>query len=193
VVAVPSPDRVENSLPARARDGAAATADGDANSGSPSRTEIDAVMLGAQLLVAISAQSVAAVETEVSLPQLRLLVILASRGAQSLNEVARNLEIHASNATRACDRVVEAGLVRRQDDPNDRRLLQLTLTRRGEQLVERVMDHRRRHIEQLLAQMPSDQRAALAEAMRAFAASGAETLERAAWRAGWTTAGTDDG
>jgi hypothetical protein len=65
----------------------------------PTRDEIDAVMLGAQLLVAVTGQSLAAVEADVSLPQLRVMVILASRGPQSPKSVARQLAIHPSNRT----------------------------------------------------------------------------------------------
>lgn len=160
---------------------------GRTGNGNPSRAEVDAVMLGAQVMVAVTAQSVAAVESEVSLPQLRVLVILASRGPQSLNSVARSLEIHPSNATRACDRLVEAGLIRREEDANDRRLLQLILTPRGERLIHRVMDHRRKHVVDLLRQVPSRERGQLALTLRSLAAAVGETLEQAAWQSGWTT------
>jgi hypothetical protein len=55
-----------------------------ANGARPSAGEVEAVMWAAQLLVAISARSLAAIEAEVSLPQLRVLVIPASQGPQSL-------------------------------------------------------------------------------------------------------------
>lgn len=160
---------------------------GPPGNGTPSRAEVDAVMLGAQVMVAVTAQSVAAVESEVSLPQLRVLVILASRGPQSLNSVARSLEIHPSNATRACDRLVEAGLIRREADANDRRQLELILTQRGERLIHRVMDHRRKHVVDLLRQVPEHEREQLASTLRALASAVGETLEQAAWQSGWTT------
>jgi DNA-binding MarR family transcriptional regulator len=97
----------------------------------------------------------------VSLPQLRVLVILASRGPQSPNSVARQLEIHPSNATRACDKLADSGLLTRHEDPDDRRLLQLTLTRRAEHLLEKIMDHRLQQISQLLAQVPPRAQATL--------------------------------
>lgn len=158
----------------------------------PSPAEVDAVMLGAQVMVAVTAQSIAAIEAEVSLPQLRVLVILASRGPQTLNAVARSLEIHPSNATRACDRLVDAGLLRRAEDTNDRRQLRLTLTPSGERLVHRVMDHRRSHVEDLLRRVPPLQRAQLAGALRALGAAAGERLERAAWQSGWTTTTSPD-
>lgn len=154
----------------------------------PKAEEVEAVMLGAQLLVAVAAQSLAAVESEVSLPQLRVLVILASRGPSSLNEVARSLGIHPSNATRACGKLADAGLISRREDPADRRLLHLSLTPAGERLLERVMDDRRRRIEELLAGVPSASRSQLATGLRLLATQRGDTLDQAAWQSGWATA-----
>jgi DNA-binding MarR family transcriptional regulator len=61
------------------------------------------------LLVAIRAQSVAAVDDVVTLPQLRVLVMVSSRGPLNLGAVAAGLGVHLSNATRAVDRMVRAG------------------------------------------------------------------------------------
>jgi DNA-binding MarR family transcriptional regulator len=153
----------------------------------PSRAEVDAVMLAAQLLVSVTAQSVASVEPEISLPQLRVLVILASRGPQSLGTVARLLDVHPSSATRACDRLVSSGLLTRNENPADRRQLRLELTATGRRLIQDVMNHRRQQIEELLRRIPAEERAALTLALRALAAAGGETLDRAAWLSGWTT------
>ena len=108
----------------------------------------------------------------VTTPQLRVLVFLGFRGPQNLGGVARELGVHASNATRTCDRLVVAGFVSRRDDPADRRFLQLDLTPKGRELVETVMEHRRRAIADVISSMPADSREAVAEAMAAFADAG---------------------
>ena len=51
---------------------------------------------------------------EVTLPQYRALVVLASRGPQRIVDLAGFLDVTASTATRMCDRLVRKGLVRRQ-------------------------------------------------------------------------------
>jgi DNA-binding MarR family transcriptional regulator len=140
-----------------------------------------------QRMVAISARSLAAIEAEVSLPQLRVLVILASQGPRSLNAMAHTLGIHPSNVTRACDRLVAAGLVRRDGDPTDRRLLALRLTAAGTELIEKVMRHRRAQVEQLLTAVPAGQRRSLARVLGALAATTGDTFDQAAWQAGWAT------
>lgn len=149
--------------------------------------EVDAVMLAARVLVGVSARSVAMVEDEVTLPQLRLLVMVMSRGPLNLAAVADGLGIHPSNATRACDRLVAAGLLDRRDNPADRRNLLLELTPSGRELVVRVMAHRRVAIAEILDRMPAGRRRALTNVLRSFAAAAGELPHRDVWALGWTT------
>ncbi len=154
---------------------------------SPSAEEIDAVMLAARVLIAVTAQSVASVEDEVTLPQLRVLVMIASRGPHNLTAVAQGLGVHASNATRTCDKLVDAGLIHRSDDPTDRRNLVLQLTQSGQQLVATMTERRRAAIAKVLAKMPSRLRHNLLPALLAFAEAADEIPLRRAWALGWTT------
>lgn len=151
--------------------------------------DVEAVMLAARVLIGVSAQSVAAVEDLVTLPQLRVLVMVSSRGSLNLGAVAAGLGVHPSNATRAVDRLVVAGMLSRKDDPTDRRNLVLELTPEGRALVERVMSERRAAVAQILARMPASRRRALVPVLRAFAAAGGEVPADAVWSLGWTTAG----
>lgn len=144
-------------------------------------------MAAARVLVAVSAQSMAAVESDVTLPQFRVLVMVASRGPLNLHAAAAGLGVHPSNATRACDKLVGAGLLVRTEDPTDRRNLVLELTATGRELVQAVMDYRRSVIEGVLERMPHRDLRHLAPAMASFAAAGDELAERGAWSVGWTT------
>ncbi|MEN3300637.1 MAG: hypothetical protein V7633_2695 [Pseudonocardia sp.] len=144
-------------------------------------------MAAARVLVGVSAQSVAAIEDTVTLPQLRILVMVASRGPLNLGAVAAGLRVHPSNATRAVERLVVAGLLSRDDDPADRRNLQLRLTDAGRDLVATVMDSRRAAIAGILERMPARRRRTLAAALRSFADAGDEVSEDIVWSVGWTT------
>jgi DNA-binding MarR family transcriptional regulator len=149
--------------------------------------EVDAVMAATRVLVALSARSVAGLDGQITLPQFRVLVMVASTGPVNLGAVARALGVHPSNATRACDRLVGAGLLDRRDDPGDRRNLTLDLTAAGRALVRRVMDDRRAAIAEILARMPDEQRRALAPVLESFAAAGGEVPPTDVWALGWTT------
>lgn len=151
--------------------------------------DVDAVMVAARVLVGVSARSVAAIDDIVTLPQLRVLVMVASRGPLNLGAVARGMGVHPSNATRACERLVVAGLLDRRDDPADRRNLLLELTMAGHELVERVMTFRRAAVSEILDRMPPARRRALVPVLRSFAAAGGEVPDDAVWSLGWTTDG----
>jgi DNA-binding MarR family transcriptional regulator len=153
----------------------------------PASEQVDAVMLAARVLVGVTASSFTAIEDIITLPQLRVLVMISSRGPLNLAAVAEGLGVHPSNISRACDRLVGAGLLDRSDDPNDRRNLVLTLTDDGRRLLGQVNRQRRAHIEGILARMPRSSRESLVPALRAFADAADEHAEPNAWLLGWTT------
>ena len=136
--------------------------------------QADAVMRAARVLVGVVAQSVAEVEDVVSLPQLRVLVLVADRGSLNLGQVAEALGVHPSNATRIVERLAVAGLLHRTEQPTDRRYLSLELTDRGHDVVQQVMAHRRTSILEVMAQMTGPQRRALARALETFAKAAGE-------------------
>ena len=152
----------------------------------PEATEqVDAIMVALQALVGVAAQSVAAVEDRVTLPQLRVLVLIASRGTMNLNALAEAMDVHASNASRSCDRLVAAGLLRRTESPLDRRNLVLELTDEGQALIEGLVQHRREAITEVLDRVPQSRRRALVNAMQAFGKAAGEVPAGNAWKLGW--------
>jgi len=147
------------------------TAGGPESIPEPSSREVEAVMRAADTLLRVVARSVAEVEDVVNTPQLRVLVLIHTRGPQNLGAVAAELGVHASNATRICDRLVAGNLLERREDPADRRYVRLELTAKGEDLVNSVLEHRRQAIAEVISRMPSGRRPALAAALEAFAAA----------------------
>lgn len=143
-------------------------------------------MEGAQVLVGVVAHSLAGAGDTVTLPQLRVLVMVHRHGQLNLAAVATGLGVHASTASRTCDPLVKAGLLGRADDPCDRRHLALTLTPQGQQLVDSVLDHRREAIRELLRRMPPARREHLADAMGEFAKAAGDYPSVHAAELGWT-------
>jgi len=148
---------------------------------------LDALLLASRTLVAISAQSIAAVLDEVDPVQFRVLVVVASRGPCSLGGVAEAVGLHVSTASRTCDRLVAMGLLDRASSPADRRNLELTLTPDGAALVGRVLRARRAALEPVLGKLGPRQQRRLTTALRDFAEAAGEPSDRALWAMGWTT------
>jgi DNA-binding MarR family transcriptional regulator len=71
---------------------------------------------------------------ELTLPQYRLLALLADGAAMS-SALAERLAVKPPTVTSVVDGLVGRGLVERQPDPNDRRRLPLALTTDGAALV----------------------------------------------------------
>ncbi|HJP80264.1 MAG TPA: MarR family transcriptional regulator [Pseudonocardiaceae bacterium] len=134
----------------------------------------DAVLTASRLLVAVSARSIAAVEESITLPQFRLLVVLSTRGAVKLMQVAEQLGVAPSTATRMVDRLVSTGLVDREINPNSRREVVLSLSPAGQAVVRQVTQRRRRDIARIVGRMPEPQRQGLVDALEAFTEAGGE-------------------
>jgi DNA-binding MarR family transcriptional regulator len=143
----------------------------------PSSGQVEAVLSALRALVAVAAASIAEVDDVVTVPQLRVLVMLHTRGPMNLAAVAAALAVNPSNASRTCDRLSKAGLLDRRDLPADRRNVTLTLTGAGRRLVDKVIRHRRAAIERALRKMPAPQRERLAEDLSAFAAAAGEPVD----------------
>ncbi|MGI8882094.1 MAG: MarR family winged helix-turn-helix transcriptional regulator [Jatrophihabitans sp.] len=136
--------------------------------------QIEAVLDASRVLVAVSSQSLSAVDEGVTLTQFRVLVILASRGPLDLNALADHMGVHPSNATRACDKLVALQLVERNEDPADRRRLLLAPSAAGTRLLRSVSAQRRKAIRGVVAKMRPQSRRHLGQVMRDFATAGGE-------------------
>jgi DNA-binding MarR family transcriptional regulator len=145
---------------------------------------IDAVLSASRVLVAVAARSLGDVAEQVTLTQYRTLVVLASRGPQSLADLAEAADVTPPTATRMCDRLIKKGLVTRRHERGDRRLIRLTLTTKGYELVEAVTKRRRVEIANLLQAIPSEQQAALVDSLQRLTAAAGEVPEQD-WSTGW--------
>jgi len=145
---------------------------------------VDAVLSASRVLVAVAARSLGDVAEEVTLTQYRTLVVLASRGPQSLAALAEAIDVTPPTATRMCDRLVRKGLVLRRHGRGDRRLVRLSLAEKGQVLVDAVTERRRAEITDLLKAIPKEQQTALVDSLRRLSAAAGEVPEQD-WSAGW--------
>lgn len=162
-----------------------ATSDPGADHRAETTEQVAAIMPALQALVGVAAQSVTEVEDRITLPQLRVLVLLSTRRAWNLNALAAAMDVHPSNASRAVERLVVAGLVRRTESSADRRNLVLEPTEEGARLIETLVEHRRAAIASVLERVPVERRGALVEAMRGFGDAAGEVSAGRAWKLGW--------
>jgi DNA-binding MarR family transcriptional regulator len=112
----------------------------------------------------------------VSLPQFRVLVVLAGSGPLRMGALAQRVGAVPSTFSRSLDRMEHGGWVRREQSPDSRREVLVHLTPHGENLVAHVTDRRRQEIASILAQLKPDDRRAVGRAFALFAAAAGEPL-----------------
>ncbi len=67
--------------------------------------------------------------------QINLLRRLDQRGPMRMSDLAEGLDLTQSGCTAMVDRALQINLVERYRDPNDRRVVRVTLTRKGVQML----------------------------------------------------------
>jgi DNA-binding MarR family transcriptional regulator len=122
----------------------------------------------------VLATSVANDNSGVSAAQLRVLGVVDQAGSVNLTQLAVALHTAPSSASRLCDRLEAADLLRRTADERDRREVWLVLTPTARRLLDGLGRQRQETIAAVLRRMSPDDRAALLQGLSAFArASGA--------------------
>ena len=89
-------------------------------------------------------------------------------------DLAGALDVTPSTAGRMCDRLVRKGLVRRHRARADRRVVQVSITPAGRQVVDQATARRRVFLAAILAKLPAEQQLAVAAALESFAAAAGE-------------------
>jgi DNA-binding MarR family transcriptional regulator len=147
---------------------------------------VDAVLRASRVLVSVAVRSLAGADHEVTLPQYRALVVLASRGPQRPSSLAEALAVHPSTVTRLCDRLVAKRLVQRRESATNRREVSITLTAEGRRLVDAVTARRRLEIAEIVDRVPAAERATMVHALHALGEAAGEP-DDASWFTGRDT------
>jgi len=103
---------------------------------------------------------------ELSFPQVMLLLLIAEKGSVSAGEIARDMYVTQGVITRMADRLLDKGLIERKRDPEDRRVVKLTLTPRGKAMAARVERKRIEDLKAVLRGIPHAEREMLIAILR---------------------------
>jgi DNA-binding MarR family transcriptional regulator len=128
------------------------------------------------------------VSADVTLVQLRVLVLLRGRGDLTMSQLAAALDVNPSTITRLCDVLVDKRMIRRRQGPPNRRIVFASLTATGERLIQQVLDRRGVLIDDALARLAPVARRRVTQAMMELAAALDDSCDHA-WSLGWVDAG----
>ena len=139
---------------------------------------MDAVLTASRTLIGVATRSLGSAAEETTLAQYRTLVVLASRGPQRMVDLASALAVTPSTAGRMCDRLLRKGLIRRHRARADRRVVLVSITTAGREVVDQATARRRALIADILSRLPVARQAAVAGALEEFAAAAGEIPDR---------------
>jgi DNA-binding MarR family transcriptional regulator len=89
--------------------------------------------------------------------QVKSLFFITNHGSTNFKKLATALEVTPSNLTGVIERLVEQGLVSRKENPDDRRMLLLKATEKGESLVAELRERRLSYLNKALADLSSEE------------------------------------
>ena len=98
-----------------------------------------------------------AADGQVTASQMKLLKLVAMTDSYTLGDVASFLRVSNAAASKAVDRLVRRGLLRRTEDQRDRRVVHLRLTQAGLRLLTAYESARQRKLQSIFVQFPPEE------------------------------------
>ena len=114
--------------------------------------------------------------TGLSMPQFGILMQLHYRGNCGVSDIGERFDITNAAASQLIDKLVQSGLIQREEDPSDRRAKLLNLTDKGRNLIQRGLEGRYRWVDQLAGKLSPEERETVSEALKIMSQA-AEELE----------------
>lgn len=110
-------------------------------------------------------------QVSLTIPQYKTLLYVSSKGGTSPGKLANALNVTAANVTGIVDRLVDGGLLSRQETPEDRRTLTLRTTKKGETMLTDLRGRRSSTMRNTLTPMPESELECLVEGLSYLAKS----------------------
>jgi DNA-binding MarR family transcriptional regulator len=99
------------------------------------------------------------------MPQFSILMQLHHKGPCGMSQVSNRFDITAAAASQLVEKLVQAGYLDRAEDPADRRAKLLTLSAKGEKLIQQGTEERYRWMDDLTSKLSREEQAKVVEAL----------------------------
>ena len=109
---------------------------------------------------------------DLTLPQVKVLMVVGAGGETRMSEIGRGLGASASTATGIVDRLAERRLVERVRDAQDRRVVRVRLTATGEETLAQIAALTNARMRELLVRLTSDELETVRRAMELLTEAG---------------------
>ena len=113
------------------------------------------------------------------MPQFSVLMQLHHRGPCGMSEISERFDITAAAASQLTEKLVQGGYIERTEDPNDRRAKLIQLTDSGVELIEAGIKERYRWMDELVSNLPPEDRPSVSEALKVLTEAARRLDEKA--------------
>ncbi|MBI4181054.1 MAG: MarR family transcriptional regulator [Chloroflexi bacterium] len=117
-------------------------------------------------------------DLDLTIGQLKSLFFIDFEGSTNFKRLANALRVTPPNVTGIIDHLVEQGLVSREENPENRRMLLLKTTDRGKALVSKLRASVISRISDILTQLTSEELSALAQGLTALTRAAEHNKEK---------------
>ncbi len=115
---------------------------------------------------------------DLSTPQLKVVLLLLVQGPSRMSVISATLGVSLATGTGVVDRLVERGIVVRQGDPEDRRVVLCRLSPKGEKMLVGLWKLAREHAEMMFRSLSEEKIMAVRAGLEALLEAGAATKDQ---------------
>jgi len=115
---------------------------------------------------------------DLSTPQLKVVLLLLVNGPCRMSVIASALGVSLATGTGVVDRLVERGIVDREGDPEDRRVVLCRLSSKGEKMLLGLVQLARNHAEMMFRSLSLEKLMAVRAGLEALLEAGEATKDQ---------------
>jgi DNA-binding MarR family transcriptional regulator len=104
-------------------------------------------------------------DSGLSMAQFSIIMQLHYRGSCTISDISERFETTSAAASQLAEKLVQAGFMQRAEDPTDRRSRLLTLSPKGQDLVEQSIRERYRWVEELGSHLAPEEQQKIIEGL----------------------------
>src|SRR5690349_2764947 len=97
-------------------------------------------------------------QSGLSMPQFGILMQIHYRGNCGISDISNRFDITSAAASQLVDKLVQSGLVQREEDPHDRRAKLLNLTEKAKEMIRHGTEGRYRWVEDVSQKLSAQER-----------------------------------
>lgn len=105
-------------------------------------------------------------KNKLSITEFSVLEVLYQKGKQTIQQIGNCILISSGSMTYVIDKLEQKGLIKRNDCPDDRRVIHVTLTDDGNELMKEIMPKHHRLVDDMFDSLNSEEAETLVQLLK---------------------------